>query len=116
MIRKHLLDHEKLKIRLKVIAVLLDEFKFRRHNNINYSIRSFASDIGMNYVHLSQVLRNQQGLSRKKAEQITREFNLNITERRRFHLLVAACGRSILKRNLALMGLRNNLVNRLRSD
>ena len=106
----------KPELRQKVIDVILQEYRLRRYKDINYSLRKFASDIGMNHVHLSQVLQNQRGLSRAKAEQITREFNLNIKERRRFHLLVGACGRSVLKRNLALMGLRNSLNSNSKND
>lgn len=99
----------KPELRQKVIEVILQEYRLRRYKDLNYSIRKFAFDIGMNYVHLSQVLQNQRGLSRAKAEKITREFKLTIKERRRFHLLVGACGKSVLKRDLALMGLRNSL-------
>lgn len=111
--KKSIAKHKKFKpeLRQKVIDVIKQEYRLRRYEDFKYSLRKFALDIGMNHVHLSQVLQNQRGLSRKKAEQITQKFNLNIKERRRFHLLVGACGKSVLKRNLALMGLRNSLVN-----
>lgn len=98
----------KPELRQKVIEVIVKEYQFRRYHNISYSIRKFASDIGLNHVHLSQILRNDRGLSRAKAEEISRTFNLDLKGRKRFQLLVGACGRSVLKRNLALMGLRNS--------
>lgn len=102
------LKSKKLEIRKKVIQVFLKEFKIRREADLHYSIRRFASDIGMNHIHLNQVLLSQRGLSRLKAEIISRKFKLNIDERKRFYLLVSAsCARSVLQRNLALMGLEN---------
>ncbi len=105
-------DNEKIRqlqsgLRKQVVEVILKEFKFRRYNDIKYSIRKFAADIGMNHVHLSQVLLDRRGLSRKKAEQISVKFNLDYEGRIRFFRLVSACGRSKLKRNMALMGLKN---------
>lgn len=115
--KKEKLKKDKLALRPKVIQVLLEEFEFRRRNDLHYSIRRFAYDIGMNHIHLNQVLLNQRGLSRKKAELISKTFNLSYAGRKRFYLLVsAACSRSILARNLALMGLKNSLMNRLRRD
>lgn len=105
---KKLQQERRLELRLKVIEVLLNEFKFRRNSVLHYSIRSFARDMGMNHVHLNQVLLNQRGLSRKKAEIIAREFNLNYAGRLQFYRLVSAsCARSVLARNLAFMGLKN---------
>jgi len=100
----------KNELRLKLIKVILDEFEYRRRKDLHYSIRRFAFDVGMNHVHLNQVLLNQRGLSRKKAELISRQFNLDYAGRKRFYLLVSAsCARSVLARNLALMGLKNRL-------
>lgn len=93
--------------RKQVVEVILKEFRFRRYHDIKYCIRKFAVDIGMNHVHLSQVLLDQRGLSRKKAEQISEKFNLDYEGRIRFFRLVSACGRSKLKRNMALLGLKN---------
>lgn len=108
---KKLQQQCRLELRLKVIEVLINEFKFRRSTELHYSIRSFARDIGMNHVHLNQVLLNQRGLSLKKAEIITREFNLNYAGRLHFYRLVSAsCARSVLARNLAMMGLKAKIV------
>lgn len=107
MNKKQISNKDRLIIRLKLIEVILEEFKFRRGKDLHYSIRKFASDIDMNYVHLSQVLQNQRGLSRKKAEHISMKFNLSMKGRRRFYLLVSAVGKSGFKSNLAVMGLRN---------
>lgn len=102
------LEKLKMELRKKLIEVILDEYRFRRYKDLSYSIRRFASDIGMNHIHLNQVLLNQRGLSRKKAEHISGQFNLDYKGRRRFYLLVSAsCARSVIARNLAAMGLKN---------
>lgn len=95
-------------LRADFIIVLKNEFYYRRTKDINYSLRRFASDLGLNPMHLCNILRNNRGLSRKKAELISLKLNISHDERRRFHLLVsAASARSKLARNLARMGLKN---------
>lgn len=97
--------------RTEFIIYLLNEFNFRRMKDVHYSLRKYAADLELNPTHLSNILRNKRGLSRKKAELISRKFNLSYIERRRFHLLVSATSaRSKLARNLAKQGLKNDLI------
>lgn len=95
--------------RIKYIEILKEEFAQRRSKNSFYSLRSFAKDLGLNPMHLSNIFNNKRGLSKQKAEFVARELrHLNFTERRKFILLVsAASGKSRLERNFAKMGLRN---------
>lgn len=95
--------------RIKYIEILKEEFVQRRLKNTFYSLRSFAKDLELDPMHLSNILSNKRGLSRRKAEFVSRNlFHLRYSERRRFLLLVsAASGRSRFERNLAKMGLKN---------
>ncbi len=95
--------------RLLYINILKEEFHLRRKTNSFYSLRSFAADLKLDPIHLSRIFRNKKGLSRKKAETISRKLRLTYEERCRFNLLVSASSaRSKLARNLARMGLKNN--------
>ncbi|MES2803429.1 MAG: hypothetical protein V4654_13120 [Bdellovibrionota bacterium] len=97
--------------RTEFISILASELSFRRTKDMHYSLRQFAADIDLNPMHLSNILKNKRGLSRKKAEIISRKFNLSHAERRRFHLLVSATSaRSKFARNLATLGLKNDLI------
>ncbi len=59
-------------------------------------------------MHLSYVLRGQRGLSRKKAEVISKVLRLSYGDRKKFLQIVSALSaRSIRERNLAQLGLRN---------
>ena len=95
--------------RTKYIEILKTEFLHRRSKNIFYSLRSFAKDLELDPMHLSNILNNKRGLSRRKAEFIARRLlHLKFVERRRFLLLVSATSaRSCFERNLAKMGLKN---------
>lgn len=96
--------------RLKYISILQNEFKLRRQTNLFYSLRDFATDLMLDPIHLSRILRNKKGLSRKKAEVIARKLNLPFSERKKFLMLVsAASARSEFERNLAKYGLKNAL-------
>lgn len=92
------------------INIILKEFELRKRKSLHYSLRQFARDLNINPMHLSNVLRGTRGISRSKAEEISKTFNLKYEERIHFYRLVSAsCGRSKLKRNLAKMGLKNEL-------
>ena len=67
--------------RAKYIKILTEKFKQRRALNLYYSLRNFARDLNLDHKHLSRILKNQKGLSRKKAEIISRKLNLPFNER-----------------------------------
>lgn len=96
------------------IEFLKNEFSYRRAKDTFYSLRNFAIDLELEPGHLSRILRNQRGLSRKKAELIARKLtHLNYSERKRFLRLVSATsGRSKFERNLAKMGLKHEELRR----
>lgn len=96
--------------RQSYIQILKQEFQYRRGSNHAYSLREFAKDINLNYSHLSYILSDQRGLSRRKAEFVARKLtHLNIKQRQEFLLKVSsASARSRFARNLARMGLKNN--------
>ncbi|WP_409479949.1 hypothetical protein [Pseudobdellovibrio sp. HCB154] len=98
--------------RIRYIEILKAEFVHRRSKNIFYSLRNFAKDLELNPMHLSNILNNKRGLSRRKAEIVAGKLrHLNFSERRRFLLLVSATSaRSRFERNLAKMGLKNQQV------
>lgn len=94
--------------RVKYINFLVEEFMYRRTVNIYYSLRNFARDLELDHRHLGRILKNEKGLSRRKAEVISRKLNLPFNERRKFNLLVsAASARRQFERNLAAYGLKN---------
>lgn len=95
--------------RQSYIQIIKREFQHRRYINHTYSMRAFAAELNLNYSHLSYVLNDQRGLSRRKAEIIaTKLTHLNISQRREFLLLVSAnSARSRFARNLSKMGLKN---------
>ena len=95
--------------RARYTEILKEEFIQRRTKDIFYSLRSFAKDLELNPIHLSNILANKRGLSRRRAEVVSRQLrHLNFEERRKFLLLVsAASARSSFARNLAKMGLKN---------
>ena len=100
--------------RLKYIRILLDEFEFRRSTSPFYSLRDFSRDLNLDPGHLSRVLKNQKGLSRRKAEYISLRLNLPFNDRKIFLRLVSAsCARSLLSRNLAKLGLKNQKLGRI---
>ncbi len=96
--------------RQKYIQILKQEFQHRRKLNYTYSLREFAKDINLNYSHLSYILSDLRGLSRRKAEFVASKLShLNIQQRQEFLLKVSSVSaRSRFARNLAKMGLKNN--------
>lgn len=96
--------------RQSYIKILKQEFLSRRAADYSYSMRNFAKDLNLNHVHLSYILNDQRGLSRKKAELVARKLtHLNIQQRQEFLLTVSSVSaRSRFARNLAKMGLKNN--------
>lgn len=95
--------------RSEYIKILNIEFAHRKKVDIFYSLRKFAFDLEIDFSHLGYVLRNERGLSRRKAEMVALKLtHLNYQQRKEFLLLVSACSaRSRFERNLARMGLKN---------
>lgn len=96
--------------RIKYIEILKQEFLQRRQKNYTYSMRQFAAELNLDFSHLGYILRDQRGLSRRKAEVVARKLtHLNIQQRQEFLLIVSSVSaRSRFARNLAKMGLKNN--------
>lgn len=94
---------------MKYIQILKREFLHRRQSHHTYSLRQFANELNLDFSHLGYILRDQRGLSRRKAEFVARKLNhLNFAQRQEFLLLVSsASARSRFARNLARMGLKN---------
>jgi uncharacterized protein (TIGR02147 family) len=87
--------------------VLRDEFLARKQTDLHYSMRKFAKDLGINYVHLSYVLRGQRGISPEKARQVGAALGLQPMGRQWFTFLVASqSARGKGKKNMARQGLR----------
>lgn len=91
------------------IRILKQEFLVRRGKDHTYSMRDFAKDLQLTHSHLSYILNDQRGLSRRKAEVASRKLShLNFSQRQEFLLIVSAVSsRSQFRRNMAKMGLKN---------
>jgi len=95
--------------RQKYIEILKQELLHRRQLHYTYSLRQFAAELNLDFSHLGYILRDQRGLSRKKAEFVARKLShLNFSQRQEFLLIVTSISaRSRFARNLAKMGLKN---------
>ena len=100
--------------RQKYADILLDILKFRKVTNPFYSLRAFAKDLGLDPKHLCLIIKNKKGLSRSKAELISRKLNLSLGDQKLFIWLVcAASGRSSKTRNMAKMSIKNEKIRRV---
>lgn len=63
--------------------IITTEFQRRQERNPRYSLRSFASFLGMSPAHLSQVISGKRSLSFKSAESIASRLSLEPTQRQR---------------------------------
>ena len=70
------------------IEILTEEFDKRKAHNKSYSMRAFSRDIGIVPSRLSEVLKGKQGLSGNKAQEISKNLNLNKMEEDFFISLV----------------------------
>lgn len=96
---------------LSYISLLKQYFELRKKRNPRYSLRRYAKDLELTPMHLSYILRGQRGLSRKKAEAITKVLRLSHSDRKKFLQLVSALSaRAFRERNLAQLGLRNLML------
>lgn len=94
---------------LGYIKLLKRGYELRKKRNSRYSIRKYAKDLELTPMHLSYILRGQRGLSRKKAEVISKVLRLSYADRKKFLQIVSALSaRSFRERNLAQLGLRNS--------
>lgn len=99
------------KFKDEFVKILLEELSFRKQMNFHYSIRQYARDLDLNPMHLSNILRGNRGLSKRKAEVVARTLHKNYKERIRFlRLVTASCARSKLARNMAKLGLKNEFM------
>ncbi len=82
--------------------ILRRELDRRRKKNANYSLRSFARDLNMSASQLSEVLRQKQGLSFKKAHELAQRLSLSPREREAFPYLVQMQdGRTLTQKSAA---------------
>lgn len=96
---------------LSYISILQRYFELRKKRNPRYSLRKYAKDLELTPMHLSYILRGQRGLSRKKAEVITKVLRLSYADRKKFLQIVSALSaRAYRERNLAQLGLRNSIL------
>lgn len=97
--------------KLSYVEPLNRYFLLRKKRDPKYSLRRFASELGLTPMHLSHILSGQRGLSRKKAEHVATVLKLSYKERRVFLLIVSALSaRRGRERHLAQLGLRNYLI------
>ena len=90
--------------------ILRLELKRRKALSPKYSMRDFAKDLGLFPSHMSYVLRNKKGLSRKSGRRIARRFAFTSRETQYFSLLVCLkSARSKLERNFARASLARPL-------
>lgn len=87
--------------------IIKAEFAIRRKLKPFYSLRSFAKDLRINPMHLSNILVGKRGLSKEKALMIGAALGLKAKEREYFRFLVSVqSGRSKSERTLATQGLK----------
>lgn len=99
---------------LGYVVILKRGYELRKARNPRYSLRKYAKDLELTPMHLSYILRGQRGLSRKKAEVISKVLRLSYADRKKFIWIVSALSaRAFRERNLAQLGLRNSLLSGL---
>lgn len=99
---------------LGYVVILKRGYELRKARNPRYSHRKYAKDLELTPMHLSYILRGQRGLSRKKAEVISKVLRLSYADRKKFIWIVSALSaRAFRERNLAQLGLRNSLLSGL---
>jgi uncharacterized protein (TIGR02147 family) len=82
--------------------ILWRELERRRNKNAGYSLRSFARDLNMSASQLSEVLRQKQGLSFKKAHELAQRLPLSQREKEAFPYLVQMQdGRTLAQKSTA---------------
>lgn len=99
---------------LSYVVILKRGYELRKTRNPRYSLRKYAKDLELTPMHLSYILRGQRGLSRKKAEIISKVLRLSYSDRKKFLWIVSALSaRAFRERNLAQLGLRNSQLSGL---
>lgn len=89
------------------ISYIANEFRLRMHRNPQYSLRSFARDLGVGAAWLSEFLNHRKGISEPKAMAICQALGLSQQEQSLFVLSVKALySRSRLDREKAKRELR----------
>lgn len=82
----------------------------RQKVNPDYSLRSFATSIGLDSPQLSRILNKKQGLSTESARRVARRLGFNENEEEHFCLMARASdARSKKDRDLAVMRLEKLL-------
>ena len=88
-------------------TILNEYFIIRKEMNPNYSLRSFAKDLGMPSSNLSSVISGKQGLSKESAEKIAKNLRIKGSEKNKFiDLVLASDARSKKEKILATARLR----------
>lgn len=84
------------------IEIIREEFLKRRSENITYTLRQFANDLGIKERHLGKIMTGEKGLSKVNAFAIGGRLGLGPRGAKEFRFLVSAeSGRSRYERNLA---------------
>lgn len=88
-------------------SILNEYFMIRKEMNSNYSLRSFAKDLGMPSSNLSSVINGKQGLSKESAIKIAASLRIKGPEKDKFiDLVLASDARSKKEKILASARLR----------
>ncbi len=83
-------------------TILKEELESRCNRNPRYSLRSFARDLGMSSARLSEVLNGKAGISRQRAEHISKHIGLGKNDMELFCDLVdSKHARSKIKKEIA---------------
>lgn len=87
--------------------ILKDAFTERAELNPLYSLRAFARDLKISPASLTEIFKGKQGLSLKKAQQISQKLDLNSGDSQYFCALVESQhARSKIKKEAALKKLK----------
>ena len=91
--------------------ILKEQLAIRQELNPNYSLRSFARDLGVPSSNLSEVLNNQRGFSKVTAYKVTAALKFSKSETERFiDLVMASDARSKREKQSAIERLRRGLT------
>ena len=90
--------------------IIQAEFEKRRTKDLFYSLRKYAKDLGLNPMHLSNLLKGKRGLSDTSASKVALRLGLEGSLASAFILLAATeSGRSKARRRSAKLILQKRL-------
>ncbi len=86
-----------------------DYLNEKRKNDISYSQAEFAKDLGLTPPRVSQILKNKEGISVKKAKSLIDSFDFSEKESEYFfHLVSSQTAKSVEQRNLSQQYINDN--------